>query len=317
MATNIIQEPGYNLSVVVDHPATPASGDPVRFGVMTGVALTNEGEDGNATGYTSVYFGPCVVDAYVKGDNGSGSAVAVGDTIFFTDATTYHLDKTVTGYFFGFALETVESGATTKIRVYHPASPGAGTLSAGSVGTTQLAASGVTAVKLSATLKTGCVQLPLTGWRLIASNDIAAKNATDGGTISVDTSPLLKRVNGATDKQLKIHWTEGTSIEITNSFVYPPDLDDASPVTVKILAAMAGASDTPVVAVGYFEGVGDSNAGGNTAAVTGTTPAVYSVAIAHGNVGAAPQAASVTLVPGTHATDAVIMYAAWIEYTRA
>jgi hypothetical protein len=310
-------EPGYNLSVVCTHPATPATGGPVRFGAMTGIALTDEAADGNATGYTSVYFGPCVVDLPVKGDDGGGSAVAVGDTIFFTDATTYHLDKTAAGYFFGFALETVDSGATTTIKVYHPASPGAGTLASGGVGATQLATGAVTAVKLSSTLKTGFCPLPLTTWRLIASNDIGAKNAVDGGTISLDTSPLLKRVNGATDKQLKIHWTEGTAIEITNSFIYPPDLDATAAVTVKILAAMAGAVDTPVVTVGYWEGVGGSTVGGNTAAVTGTTPAVYSVAIAHANVSAPPQAASVTLVPGTHATDAVILYGAWIEYTRA
>ena len=135
--------------------------------------------------------------------------------------------------------------------------------------------------------------------------------------LSLDTSPLLKRVNGATDKQLKIHWTEGTAIEITNSFIYPPDLDDTAAVTVKILAAMAGAIDTPVITVGYWEGVGDSTAGGNTAAVTGTTAAVYSVTIAAGDVGVAPKAATITLVPGAHTTDAVIVYGVWCEYTRA
>ena len=170
MATSIVMEPGYNLSVICDHPATPAAGDPVRFGAMTGVALTDESADGNESGYTSVYFGPCVVDMLVKGDDGGGSVVAVGDTIFYTDATTYHLDKTAAGYFFGFALEGVESGATTKIKVYHPASPGGGTLSSGGVGATQLATGAVTPIKLKTTLKTGFIPLDITMLRIISSN---------------------------------------------------------------------------------------------------------------------------------------------------
>lgn len=317
MATNIIQEPGWTLSVPCSNPTTPVSGDPVRFGVLTGVAQTNKGEGGNASGNTTVYFGPCTVNMSVQGTDGSNSAVAVGDSIFYVDANTPKLSKTSSGYFFGFALETVNSGATATIKVFHPANPGAGTLASGGVGSTQLATSAVTAAKLSATLKTGFVPLLLTSWRLIASNDIAAKNAADGGLISLDTDPTLKRVNGATDKQLRLAWAASSSIEITNQFVYPPDLDEASIVEFHFLAASGGATNSPVVAVGYFEGVGDTNAGGNSGAVTGTTVAEYSVSIAAADVGATPQAASVALTPAAHTTDALYIYATWIEYTRA
>lgn len=314
MASNIIKQPGQTLAVVCSDPTTPQTGDPVRFGEMTGIALTDEGEGGNSATETTVYFGPCVVDVSVKGIDGSGnSAVAVGDMIFYVDADTPKLSKKATGYIFGFALETVGAGQTDTIQVAKVAG-GAWT---GSVATSDIATGAVTAVKLATTLKTGYIPLPLTSWRLIATNDIGAKDAADGGTISLDTDPTLKRVNGATDKKLRLAWAATSVVEIANDFVYPPDLDEASNVEVHILAAMEAANDTPVIAVSYFENVGDSNAGGNTAAITGTSVAEYSVAIAHANVGATPKAASVGLTPAAHGTDALYIYGIWIEYVRA
>lgn len=113
MAKNIIFDKGDQLAVTVTHPATPASGDPVRVGDICGVALTDEHTDGT----TSVKFDG-VADVSVKGVNGSGnSAVAVGDSIFYVDADTPVLSKKATGKLFGYALEAVSSGGTDTIRV--------------------------------------------------------------------------------------------------------------------------------------------------------------------------------------------------------
>ena len=121
MATNIIYEPGWKLSVACTDPATPSSGDPVRYGERTGLALTDESDGGNDSGNTTVNFGPFVADLSVKGVDGSGnSAVAVGDMIFYVDADTPKLSKKASGYFFGFAMETVSSGSTATIQVAHP-----------------------------------------------------------------------------------------------------------------------------------------------------------------------------------------------------
>lgn len=318
MSTNIVKEPGWRLSVVCSDPAAPDSGDPVRYGAMTGIAETDEGAGGNISTETSVYFGPCVVDVSVKGVDDSGnSAVALGDTIFYVDADTPKLSKKASGYFFGFALEVIDSGATATIQVQRPATPGGGTLAAGSIGATQLATGAVTAAKLSATLKTGFILLPLEGFRLISSNDIAASGTADGGVLSSDTAPALARVNGATDKALRIAWAAEGVAEIQASFVYPPDLDEASNVEVHILAGMAGATDTPYLTVAYFEGVGDSNAGGNTATLAAAV-AEKTVTIAHANVGATPKAATISITPqDAHDNDALYLYGVWIEYTRA
>ena len=115
MAKNLIYDGAEGLRVVCSHPAAPDSGDPVRYGEATGVALVDE----DSGGYTQVDFEPGRVwDLSVKGVNGSGnSAVAEGDKIYYVDADTPVLSKKDTGRFFGFAMETITSGATDTIKV--------------------------------------------------------------------------------------------------------------------------------------------------------------------------------------------------------
>jgi len=119
MSTNEVFQDGDWLSVTCTHPTTPASGDPVRYGELVGVAQTAERADGT----TSVTF-KGVHLLSVKGiDGGGNSAVAVGDKLYYTDADTPPLSKKATGRFAGYAVETktstgaVVSGATTTIPV--------------------------------------------------------------------------------------------------------------------------------------------------------------------------------------------------------
>lgn len=152
MATNRKQKDGLHLSVVVSDPAAPDSGDPVRFGSFTGVALTDEGDGGNDSTKTSVDFSPSVWDVSV--DDNEGTGVAVGDAIYYHDTATgtpaTNLNNTATGAnaFFGTALETVGANATTTIEVLH-AELGLITTTASEVGTGQLADGAVTRAKLA------------------------------------------------------------------------------------------------------------------------------------------------------------------------
>lgn len=111
MAKNqVFRETGAeNISVTCSHPTTPASGDPVRYGDLVGVALLAE----DAAGLTTVAFdGTWLLS--VKGVNGAGnSAVAVGDALYYVDADTPVLSKKKTGYLAGNAAEAVVSGGTT------------------------------------------------------------------------------------------------------------------------------------------------------------------------------------------------------------
>lgn len=316
MAKNLVHMDGDHLSVVVTNPTVPASGDPVRFGPLVGVALVNEADGGNAAGYTSVDFGRRVWDVSVKAVNdGGNSAVVVGDAIYYVDGDTPHLSKKASGYYVGVALEAINSGSTDTINVRFGDSPGSGSVASGGINTTQLAAGAVTAPKLSTNLAIGYIPLPLDRWRIITTNDISAKNAADGGLVSLDTDPTYKRVNGATDKKTRLAWAATSVVEVQQDFAYPPDLDDTAALTIHLLSGVGGAMDTPAIAVGYFEGVGDTNAGGNTPSLAQTV-ADKIVTIAAADVGAYPQGAAVSLIPAAHANDAIYIYAAWLEYAR-
>lgn len=318
MSTNLIMPDAFKLSVACSDPSTPASGGPVRFGSLTGVAVTDEAEGGNATGKTTVDFGQAIYDLSVKGVDGSGnSAVTAGDALFYVDADTPKLSKKATGYFFGYALEGVGSGSTATIQVLHTPSPGAGTLGTGTVGTTQLADAGVTAAKLSSTLIKGFIPLDITMLRIIATNAIG--NLSEGMLLDGNTAPSLARVNGATDKALRVIWAASSSIECQFPPVpKPPDLDGASNLTIHLMMAKDTNTDNTVtVDVQVFDGVGDTECGAATGALSSATLAEYSATVAAADLGDHPGFLNISLVPGTHTTDAIYLYAAWIEYTRA
>jgi hypothetical protein len=319
MASNIQRDgwASYKLSVAATHPTTPANGDPVRYGVMTGIALINEGDD--ISGETSIEFGAFISKHYVDDDLGVG--IAKGDTIFYQDTATgspaTRLNNNPTnGYFWGFALETVGTNATTQITVLHCPSPGASALANGGVGTAQLATGAVTAAKLSATLKAGFVPVSLQILREVVSNDIPNTAAT-GGLLTKNTTPILEFINGDTDSAIRLNWAASNSDPVTFQVPLPPDLDEAAVVEVHLRAAMGGATDTPVISADTFFNEGDTKVEDDSAAITGTSYAEYTISIAAADVPAGAQTMSVELTPGAHTTDALYITAVWVEYTRA
>jgi len=111
MATNTVHELGTNLEVV---QAGRASGDPMVIGQLPGVAETASETGTNRLVMQTVG----VYRLTVNGIDGVGnSAVAVGDIIYYTAADTPKLNKKATGVRFGYALETVTSGAQGTIKV--------------------------------------------------------------------------------------------------------------------------------------------------------------------------------------------------------
>lgn len=116
------------LGVVATDPASPTSGQPVRFGTVVGVAEA----DMDATTSKTPTNLDCIAELSVKGVDGSGNIlVAAGDKIYYVDADTPKLSKKTTGTPFGIAygnaltdggLDTISgtlisSGSTATIRV--------------------------------------------------------------------------------------------------------------------------------------------------------------------------------------------------------
>jgi len=135
MSNNIVSQLQPNpWPVIVTDPAAPDSGDPVRFGALTGIAVDDENA---TTGVTVVDFGLWVADIPVTDSVGGG--IAVGDTLFYDDALDA-VANTASGAPFGIALEVVGIGATTTINVMHSMGLGSGALGAGTIATANLAA---------------------------------------------------------------------------------------------------------------------------------------------------------------------------------
>lgn len=174
----------------------------------------------------------------------------------------------------------------------------------------------VTAAKLSTTLKTGFAPVPLTNVREVVSNNIP-NAAAIGGVLASDSTPIFEFTNGDTDSALRLRWAASNSDPIVFQVPLPPDLDEASAVEIHLRAAMGGATNTPVVSADSYFNEGDTKVEDDSAAITGTTPAEYTITIAAADVPAGAQTLTVELTPGAHTTDTLLLYAVWVEYTRA
>ena len=169
----------------------------------------------------------------------------------------------------------------------------------------------------------GFINIPLNSLLEISSNDIAALSDTEatatitsGGYLASNTTPTLKRVNTSTDKALRITWAASDVTELAvPPIAYPPVLDPANDVTVHIYAGMAGSTNTPTIDIQAWEGVGDTEMGGATAALAATA-AEKTVTLSAANLTGSPGFLNLQLVPAAHGTDAIYLYAMWLEYTR-
>jgi hypothetical protein len=163
-------------------------------------------------------------------------------------------------------------------------------------------------------LKVGFIPLDIVNAAIIAAN--AIQNTTEGGRPDGNTSPSLARVNGATDKALRLAWAALGVDEIQFAPIpLPADLDSSAPVEVHLMCGKDANANTVTLAVGAFFGVGDTNCGGNTPTIAQAL-AETKVTIAAADVAAAPGFLNVTLTPSAHAGDALYVYAAWLEYAR-
>lgn len=114
MAKNLNYTESDSRAVVVTDPATPKSGDPVRYGQRPGLALTDENAD---TGRTTVQFEGEATLSVKAVDTGGNSAVAEGDVLYYVDGDTPKLSKKNTGVRYGYAGGAITGGQTADINV--------------------------------------------------------------------------------------------------------------------------------------------------------------------------------------------------------
>lgn len=244
--------------------------------------------------------------AGTKGNIKIGTYKTTADTLATVEVDGYFDDKNVSTTMVTGDLLVVN--ASDGIRVYELTV----TLSTDDVALTRKTGFGDVA--------TGFIMLDIASLREIISNDIGnAASATAigaGGMLAQDTTPVLERVNDATDKALRVNWASSNNDEVQfGSVPKPPDMDTGADFTIHLLALMAGTTDTPTIDIQVFDGIGDTEMGGASDALSDSLAEV-TVTIANANVAAAPGVLNIALVPGAHTTDAMYLLGAWIEYTR-
>lgn len=174
---------------------------------------------------------------------------------------------------------------------------------------------GSSAGTLQGALRTGFIPVPLTAIREVVTNAIP-NIAANGGLLASDTTPILQLTNGDTDSALRVAWAASNNDPVIFQVALSPDLDPDAAVEVHFRAAMAGATDTPVISADSYFNEGDTKVEDNSAAVTGAAYAEYVITVAAADVPAGAQTMTCELTPGAHTTDALYITAIWVEYAR-
>jgi len=169
------------------------------------------------------------------------------------------------------------------------------------------------------------IPLDICAFREVATNAIQ-NLAAHGGILASDSTPILERVNGATDRALRLKWVINDVAEIAHPPVpLPPDRDPAEDVIVHLLLARDGTTDDcDIDVLAFSNGVtgttyaADTEMGGKTAALTADANIIVeaTVTLTSTNVIGPPGMLTLSLLPDAHTTNIIYLYGAWIEFTR-
>lgn len=156
--------------------------------------------------------------------------------------------------------------------------------------------------------------LDLSAARIIAAN--AIQNLTEAGVPDGNTDPVLERVNGATDKALRLRWAATSVVEVAfPPIMVPRAAEGANAVTVDLMIEKNGNTDTSAnIDVQAWSGKGDTEMGAATSALSSATLGRKSVTLAAADVGANPGFLNLQLVPSAHANDAIHLYGGSVEF---
>lgn len=159
------------------------------------------------------------------------------------------------------------------------------------------------------------VPLDITTARIISAG--AIQNTTEAGVPDGNTDPVLERVNGATDKALRLRWAAASVVEVQfPPLIIPAAAQTANAATVYLHCEKDANANTVTIDVQAFAGKGDTEMGAATATIAQALGR-YSATIAAADLGAAAAAGSflnLSLVPSAHAGDALHLYGAAVEF---
>lgn len=165
--------------------------------------------------------------------------------------------------------------------------------------------------------------------------DLSDTEATDtfaaGGYLALDSTPTLTRKNGTTDRMPIVTWAAADVQEIALPAIpIPPDIAVDSDVTVHALlegynAGAIADSGKTVDCLAFYHKAGatyaaDTEMGGNFTLPDDKKVNELAVTLDEADIGTTgvtghPGMLSLSLLPGAHGNDGIILHGMWLEYT--
>lgn len=110
MAKNLVQDESRYFNVAASYPAVPVSGSPIVYGAVPGVALTGEGEGGNAAGEVTMDTG----GTYALTVTG---AITAGAIVYFVTVDGTLTATVGTNIRFGYAMAAQAATGVIPVKV--------------------------------------------------------------------------------------------------------------------------------------------------------------------------------------------------------
>lgn len=165
------------------------------------------------------------------------------------------------------------------------------------------------------------IYVDLTSAAHVIPVDLGSVRKEDGTALTALAADAVPGFTQLSNKEVVLAWAANAT-PLAASVVIPlvdPAINDAADIVVHYLARMGGATDTPVLAIEAYIGAGDTDCMGTDDEIDGgVTLTEYSSTIAAADVPAAPTSLTLILTPtaGQMGTDALYVYAIWLEVTR-
>jgi len=182
-------------------------------------------------------------------------------------------------------------------------------------------------VNLPGNLRKGFIPLDMFSARILSSgeNFIGANFSATGVSLGASIGGLLHSgsvpalvMNSTLQQAAMISWASGQTQALAFPPVpIPPDFSSAGGLVINAFAERASDNSSDNVIDMRFWNSTNATEMGTTGATISTTPGRISVTVSSAESGRYPGVWNIQFVPGTHTNNAVRIFAAHLEYTRA
>lgn len=160
----------------------------------------------------------------------------------------------------------------------------------------------------------GCVSIALSSFREVSATGDVGNAAAIGGVLASDTTPIL--LGKATTNDWAIQWATGNADPIGVSFMPPADFDDTADATLDLVVS-SGSTDAATMGIASsWNGGSEVTDSADDASAKSATEHVITATIAAADIPSGANRATFRITPPTHATNAISLTGARLNYKR-